>query len=141
MLFLLSPVCSSSYSSPPALPLPSSHVAAPPAPRSIRRQARIHLHPRSPWRTPPTSSRRRRRGEVDEERWPRLLPELLTDIIRRIKAGAEGRLTRCHRSLFAVIGRAAVSIVRPLLECCRITFPSSLKQVRPDPGLSLPSCC
>ncbi|KAI4994102.1 hypothetical protein ZWY2020_019749 [Hordeum vulgare] len=41
----------------------------------------------------------------------------------------------------SVAKRGSDSVVRPPLECDRITFPSSLKQVRPDPGFSLPSRC
>ncbi|KAI5004087.1 hypothetical protein ZWY2020_031330 [Hordeum vulgare] len=84
-------------------------------------------------------------GEADEERWSHLLPELLTDIVRRINAGAERWPPRRDVVACACVCRrwrdAAVSVVRPPLECGRITFPSLLKQVRPDPGLSLPSRC
>ncbi|KAM3405349.1 hypothetical protein ACQJBY_008054 [Aegilops geniculata] len=75
----------------------------------------------------------------DEERWSRLLPELLTDIVRRVDAGAERWPPRRDVVACACVCRrwrdAAVAVVRPPLECGRITFPSSLKQVRPDPGL------
>ena len=73
--------------------------------------------------------------EVDEERWSRLLPELLTDIVRRVEAGAERWPPRRDVVACACVCRrwrdAAVAVVRPPLECGRITFPSSLKQVRP----------
>ncbi|KAE8794578.1 tubby-like F-box protein 9 [Hordeum vulgare] len=86
-------------------------------------------------------------GEADEERWSRLLPELLTDIVRRINADADAERwpPRCDVIACACVYRrwhdAAVSVLCPPLECGRITFPSSLKEVHPDPGLSLPSRC
>ncbi|KAE8775756.1 tubby-like F-box protein 9 [Hordeum vulgare] len=55
--------------------------------------------------------------EADEERWSRLLPELLTNIVRCINTDIVRRIN------------AAISVVCPLLECGRITFPSSVKQV------------
>uniref|UniRef100_M8C5F4 Tubby-like F-box protein n=1 Tax=Aegilops tauschii TaxID=37682 RepID=M8C5F4_AEGTA len=68
----------------------------------------------------------------DEERWSRLLPELLTDIVRRVDAGAERWPPRRDVVACACVCRrwrdAAVAVVRPPLECGRITFPSSLKQ-------------
>jgi hypothetical protein len=71
--------------------------------------------------------------EADEERWSRLLPELLTDIVRRVDAGAERWPPRRDVVACACVCRrwrdAAFSVVRPPLECGRITFPSSLKQV------------
>ncbi|KAF6985581.1 hypothetical protein CFC21_003420, partial [Triticum aestivum] len=67
-----------------------------------------------------------------EERWSRLLPELLTDIVRRVDAGAERWPPRRDVVACACVCRrwrdAAVAVVRPPLECGRITFPSSLKQ-------------
>ncbi|CAM0954611.1 unnamed protein product [Alopecurus aequalis] len=73
--------------------------------------------------------------EADEERWSRLLPELLTDIVRRVEAGAERWPPRRDVVACACVCRrwrdAAVSVVRPPLECGRITFPSSLKQPGP----------
>jgi hypothetical protein len=75
--------------------------------------------------------------EPDEERWSRLLPELLTEIVRRVDTGAERWPPRRDVVACASVCRrwrdAAVSVVRPPLECGRITFPSSLKQVRTDP--------
>jgi len=72
--------------------------------------------------------------EADEERWSRLLPELLTEIMRRVDAGAVRWPPRRDVVVCACVCRrwrdAAVSVVRPPLECGRITFPSSLKQVR-----------
>uniref|UniRef100_A0A0E0A1K0 Tubby-like F-box protein n=1 Tax=Oryza glumipatula TaxID=40148 RepID=A0A0E0A1K0_9ORYZ len=72
-------------------------------------------------------------GEV--ERWSRLLPELLTEIMRRVDAGAERWPPRRDVVACACVCRrwrdAAVSVVRPPLECGRITFPSSLKQPGP----------
>ncbi|KAK3138284.1 hypothetical protein QOZ80_5AG0366840 [Eleusine coracana subsp. coracana] len=73
--------------------------------------------------------------EPDEERWSRLLPELLTEIVRRVDAGAERWPPRRDVVACACVCRrwrdAAVSVVRPPLECGRITFPSSLKQPGP----------
>jgi hypothetical protein len=69
--------------------------------------------------------------EVDEERWPRLLPELLTDIVCRIDTGAERWPPRCDFIACACVYRcwhdAEFPVVRPRLECGRTTFPSSLK--------------
>nr|CAB3464735.1 unnamed protein product [Digitaria exilis] len=73
--------------------------------------------------------------EVDEERWSRLLPELLTEIVRRVDAGAERWPLRRDVVVCACVCRrwrdAAFSVVRPPLEGGRITFPSSLKQPGP----------
>lgn len=84
--------------------------------------------------------------EEQEERWARLLPELLSEVVRRVEAsGGERWPARKDVVSCACVCRrwrdAAVSVVRPPLECGRITFPSSLKQVRaprPDPGFSIP---
>ncbi|KAI4996105.1 hypothetical protein ZWY2020_041246 [Hordeum vulgare] len=84
-------------------------------------------------------------GDADKERWYGLLPELLTDIVRHINAGAERWPPRHDVVACGCICRrwrdAALSVVRPPLECGRITFPSSLKQVRLHPRLSLPFRC
>ncbi|KAL5230717.1 hypothetical protein ABZP36_029493 [Zizania latifolia] len=73
--------------------------------------------------------------EADEERWSRVLPELLTEIMRRVDASAERWPPRRDVVACACVCRrwrdAAVSVVRPPLECGRITFPSSLKQPGP----------
>ncbi|KAJ1263637.1 hypothetical protein BS78_09G201000 [Paspalum vaginatum] len=73
--------------------------------------------------------------EGDEERWSRLLPELLTEIMRRVDAGAERWPHRRDVVVCACVCRrwrdAAVSVVRPPLECGRITFLSSLRQPGP----------
>ncbi|PUZ65278.1 hypothetical protein GQ55_3G210800 [Panicum hallii var. hallii] len=73
--------------------------------------------------------------EVDEERWSRLLPELLTEIVRRVDAGAERWPLRRDVVVCACVCRrwrdAAFSVVRPPVEGGRITFPSSLKQPGP----------
>ncbi|CAN6327621.1 unnamed protein product [Urochloa humidicola] len=73
--------------------------------------------------------------EVDEERWSRLLPELLTEIVRRVDAGAERWPLRRDVVVCACVCRrwrdAAFSVVRPPLDGGRITFPSSLKQPGP----------
>ncbi|CAN6354681.1 unnamed protein product [Urochloa humidicola] len=80
--------------------------------------------------------------EVDEERWSRLLPELLTEIVRRVDAGAERWPLRRDVVVCACVCRrwrdAAFSVVRPPLEGGRITFPSSLKQ--PGPRNALMHC-
>lgn len=72
-----------------------------------------------------------------EERWARLLPELLYDVVRRVEAsGGERWPARkdvvscacvCHRWR-----EATVAVVRPPAESGKITFPSSLKQVRTE---------
>jgi hypothetical protein len=81
--------------------------------------------------------------EVDEERWSRLLPELLTEIVRRVDAGADRWPLRRDVVVCACVCRrwrdAAFSVVRPPLEGGRITFPSSLKQVRRGPSPN--GCC
>jgi len=83
--------------------------------------------------------------EVDEERWSRLLPELLTEIVRRVDAGAERWPLRRDVVVCACVCRrwrdAAFSVVRPPLEGGRITFPSSLKQVRPRRDLLVSLIC
>ncbi|KAL6610496.1 hypothetical protein ACP70R_040465 [Stipagrostis hirtigluma subsp. patula] len=85
--------------------------------------------------TPEVDPAARGDEEVDEERWSRLLPELLTEIMRRVDAGAERWPPRREVVACACVCRrwrdAAVSVVRPPIECGRITFPSSLKQPGP----------
>nr|CAB3477908.1 unnamed protein product [Digitaria exilis] len=74
-------------------------------------------------------------AEDQEERWARLLPELLSDVVRRVEAsGGERWPGRKDIVSCACVCRrwrdAAVAVVRPLAESGKITFPSSLKQVR-----------
>jgi hypothetical protein len=77
-----------------------------------------------------------------EERWARLLPELLSEVVRRVEAsGCERWPARKDVVSCACVCRrwrdAAVAVVRPPAESGKITFPSSLKQVRTEDG----SCC
>jgi tubby and related proteins len=73
------------------------------------------------------------KGEADEGTWSALVPELLSDILRRVNDGAEW--FPCRRDLVACAGvcrrwrEASVALVQPPLEGGGITFPSSLKQV------------
>jgi hypothetical protein len=74
-------------------------------------------------------------AEEQEERWARLLPELLSDVVRRVEAsGGERWPARKDVVSCACVCRrwreAAVAVVRPPAESGKITFPSSLKQVR-----------
>ena len=74
-------------------------------------------------------------AEDQEERWARLLPELLSDVVRRVEAsGCERWPARKDVVSCACVCRrwreAAVAVVRPPAESGKITFPSSLKQVR-----------
>ena len=74
-------------------------------------------------------------AEDQEERWARLLPELLSDVVRRVEAsGGERWPARKDVVSCACVCRrwreAAVAVVRPPAESGKITFPSSLKQVR-----------
>jgi len=74
-------------------------------------------------------------AEDQEERWSRLLPELLSDVVRRVEAsGCERWPARKDVVSCACVCRrwreAAVAVVRPPAESGKITFPSSLKQVR-----------
>nr|CAB3473860.1 unnamed protein product [Digitaria exilis] len=74
-------------------------------------------------------------AEDQEERWARLLPELLSDVVRRVEAsGGERWPGRKDVVSCACVCRrwreAAVAVVRPPAESGKITFPSSLKQVR-----------
>jgi hypothetical protein len=72
-----------------------------------------------------------------EERWARLLPELLSEVVRRVEAsGCERWPARKDVVSCACVCRrwrdAAVAVVRPPAESGKITFPSSLKQVRTE---------
>lgn len=72
--------------------------------------------------------------EEQEERWSRLLPELVAEIVRRVENGGAERWPRrrdvvacaCVCSRWRDVTRC---VVRSPLERGRITFPSSLKQV------------
>ncbi|GJN40609.1 hypothetical protein PR202_gb29853 [Eleusine coracana subsp. coracana] len=74
--------------------------------------------------------------EDQEERWARLLPELLSEVVRRVEAsGCERWPARKDVVSCACVCRrwrdAAVAVVRPPAESGKITFPSSLKQPGP----------
>lgn len=80
-------------------------------------------------------------AEDQEERWARLLPELLSDVVRRVEAsGGERWPARKDVVSCACVCRrwreAAVSVVRPPAESGKITFPSSLKQVMTKASVS-----
>jgi len=82
-------------------------------------------------------------AEDQEERWSRLLPELLSDVVRRVEAsGCERWPARKDVVSCACVCRrwreAAVAVVRPPAESGKITFPSSLKQPGPK---DLPMQC
>uniref|UniRef100_A0A0A9D5Q0 Tubby-like F-box protein n=1 Tax=Arundo donax TaxID=35708 RepID=A0A0A9D5Q0_ARUDO len=71
-----------------------------------------------------------------EDRWARLLPELLAEVVRRVEAsGGERWPERKDVVSCACVCRrwrdAAATVVRPLPESGKITFPSSLKQPGP----------
>ncbi|KAL6845300.1 hypothetical protein ACP4OV_024795 [Aristida adscensionis] len=75
-------------------------------------------------------------AEEQEERWARLLPELLSEVVRRVEAsaGEQWPARKDVVSCACVCRRwrdAAVSVVRPPAESGKITFPSSLKQPGP----------
>ncbi|GJM93599.1 hypothetical protein PR202_ga10166 [Eleusine coracana subsp. coracana] len=78
--------------------------------------------------------------EDQEERWARLLPELLSEVVRRVEAsGCERWPARkdvvscaCVCRRWRDVTAVAVAVVRPPAESGKITFPSSLKQVRTD---------
>ncbi|KAJ3703890.1 hypothetical protein LUZ61_007595 [Rhynchospora tenuis] len=79
-----------------------------------------------------------RDGELEEqeERWSRLLPELVAKVVRRVESGGAERWPRRRD----VVACACVcrrwrdvtrSVVRSPVSCGQITFPSSLKQPGP----------
>lgn len=75
-------------------------------------------------------------AEDQEERWARLLPELMSEVVRRVEAsGGERWPARKDVVSCACVCRrwrdAAVAVVRPPAESGKITFPSSLKQPGP----------
>lgn len=85
-------------------------------------------------------------AEDQEERWARLLPELMSEVVRRVEAsGGERWPARKDVVSCACVCRrwrdAAVAVVRPPAESGKITFPSSLKQVRKRGGGGMPFCC
>ncbi|KAG8077525.1 hypothetical protein GUJ93_ZPchr0007g4888 [Zizania palustris] len=74
-------------------------------------------------------------AEDQEERWARLLPELLSEMVQCVEAsGGERWPSRKDVVSCACVCRqwrdATVALVRPPAESGKITFPSSLKQVR-----------
>ena len=74
-------------------------------------------------------------GAEEVDRWARLLPELVAEVVRRVEASGGERwpARRDVVSCASVCRRwreAAATVVRPLPESGEITFPASLKQVR-----------
>ncbi|TVU20334.1 hypothetical protein EJB05_36539 [Eragrostis curvula] len=74
--------------------------------------------------------------EEDDDRWSRLLPELVAEVVRRVEAsGGERWPARKDVVSCASVCRrwrdAAAAVVQPLPESGKITFPSSLKQSGP----------
>jgi hypothetical protein len=77
--------------------------------------------------------------EEEEDRWARLLPELVAEVVRRVEAsGGERWPARKDVVSCASVCRrwrdVATTVLRPLPESGKITFPASLKQVRTPPG-------
>uniref|UniRef100_A0ACD5VFR8 Uncharacterized protein n=1 Tax=Avena sativa TaxID=4498 RepID=A0ACD5VFR8_AVESA len=75
-------------------------------------------------------------AEEQEERWARLLPELLAEVVRRVEAsGGERWPARKDVVACACVCRrwrdAAVAVVGPPVVSGKITFPCSLKQPGP----------
>lgn len=72
-------------------------------------------------------------NEEAEDRWSRLLPELLREIIRRIEKREDKWPMRKDVVACACVCKrwrdVTVEIVKSVGECGKITFPSSLKQV------------
>ncbi|XP_072995538.1 tubby-like F-box protein 9 [Typha latifolia] len=72
---------------------------------------------------------------AEDDRWSTMLPELLAEIVRRVEAGGEKWPPRKDVVSCACVCRRwreiAKGIIRPPLECGKITFPSSLKQPGP----------
>ncbi|KAJ0986030.1 hypothetical protein J5N97_004386 [Dioscorea zingiberensis] len=70
-----------------------------------------------------------------EERWARLLPELLGEIVRRVEASEDRWPARRSVVAFGCVCRrwreVVAGFVRPPLDSGKITFPSSLKQPGP----------
>ncbi|KAL6620679.1 hypothetical protein ACP70R_035818 [Stipagrostis hirtigluma subsp. patula] len=76
------------------------------------------------------------REEEEDNRWARLLPELVAEVVRRVEvAGGERWPARKDVVSCASVCRrwrdAAAAVVRPLPESGKITFPASLKQPGP----------
>ncbi|OEL28227.1 Tubby-like F-box protein 10 [Dichanthelium oligosanthes] len=79
---------------------------------------------------------RREGDEEEEDRWARLLPELVAEVVRRVEAsGGERWPARRDVVACASVCRrwrdAVATVVRPLPESGKITFPASLKQPGP----------
>ncbi|XP_078431166.1 tubby like protein 7 [Wolffia australiana] len=83
---------------------------------------------------------RREKGSAEEDRWSRLLPDLLGEIVQRLESSEDQWPLRKNVVSCACVCRrwreTTRGIVRPPRESGRITFPSSLKQPGPkDPPL------
>jgi hypothetical protein len=136
LVFPLSPSSRSLPSLPRSLSSSSLSFLPPLAPLSSDRGAGTGAHPlvRPPWspgsdgREAKVTSEADPAAQHDEERWSRLLPELLTEIMRRVDAGAEHWPPRRDVMVCACVCRrwhdAAVSVVRPSLVCGRPGSPS-----------------
>lgn len=72
-------------------------------------------------------------GEEDGDRWERMLPELIGEIVRRVEAAGDRWPFRKDVVSCACLCRrwreVTIGTVRPLPESGKITFPSSLKEV------------
>uniref|UniRef100_A0A1D1XMR2 Tubby-like F-box protein n=1 Tax=Anthurium amnicola TaxID=1678845 RepID=A0A1D1XMR2_9ARAE len=72
----------------------------------------------------------------EEDRWSRLLPDLLGEIIRRVESSEDHWPVRKSVVSCACVCKrwreTTLGIVRPLRESGKITFPSSLKQPGPS---------
>ncbi|RRT59214.1 hypothetical protein B296_00010066 [Ensete ventricosum] len=71
-------------------------------------------------------------GAKEEERWSRMLPELLGEIVRRVESSDGGWPLRKSVVSCACVCRrwreVTTGVVRPPTETGKITFPASLKQ-------------
>ncbi|KAG6500317.1 hypothetical protein ZIOFF_040160 [Zingiber officinale] len=74
-------------------------------------------------------------GEEDGDRWARMLPELIGEIVRRVEATGDRWPFRKDVVSCACLCRrwreVTIGTVRPLPESGKITFPSSLKEPGP----------
>ncbi|KAJ8479657.1 hypothetical protein OPV22_023384 [Ensete ventricosum] len=74
-------------------------------------------------------------GAKEEERWSRMLPELLGEIVRRVESSDGGWPLRKSVVSCACVCRrwreVTTGVVRPPTETGKITFPASLKQPGP----------
>lgn len=72
-------------------------------------------------------------GEEDGDRWARMLPELIVEIVRRVEAAGDPWPFRKDVVSCACLCRrwreVTIGTVRRLPESGKITFPSSLKEV------------